>query len=310
MTSGVDILFATHNGARTLPAMMDALGRLHAPQRSWRIVAVDNASTDDTPAILAEAARTLPMLVLHCPEPGKMPALKLGVGRLSGDLTIFTDDDVLPCVDWLRLYEHAAEQHPDCGLFGGAIEPRKLDEVTGWFEASRRHHAELFARSDHPDGEVDAPAHIFGPNFMVRRRHATVLDQVAASLGPTFASKSAKSFPMGEDTQIMQLLQAQGVRAHYVRAAVVQHLVRRNQTELDFMLQRAERHGRGFAIRSVEQAGFGPARRVRLALKGLRGAMAGQSTGALEHLKPDAETFERLWQARWSVGAWRGALGL
>lgn len=302
---GIDVIFATHSGARTLPLMLAALRRLEPPRRPWRILAVDNASTDETAALLAEAARDLPLIPLSCPEPGKMPALKIGAAQAQGDLVIFTDDDVEPDPGWLRAYEAAADAASAAvGLFGGPIRPRPMEAVSPWFEASRDYHAELFARSDEPDGPVDAVARVFGPNFMIRREHLGVLDQVAPGLGPTFVSGKAKSFAMGEDTEIMALVMRASASATYVRAAAVNHLVRGFQTELGFMLSRAERHGRGTAIRLVEEKGRSPTRRAKIALEQAIRSLAVKGAGG----PPSPAAFHAQWLARWHTGAVRGAL--
>lgn len=307
MSRGLDILFATHNGARTLPRMLAALEQLEAPARPWRVIAVDNASTDETPRLLQEAAARLPLTLLRCAIPGKMPALKQGARALAGDLVIFTDDDVEPCADWLRCYEAAADAHPDAGLFGGAIAPTPLEPLGPWFEASRAHHAELFARAEHAEGPVAAADHIYGPNFMIRTAFIDVLDEVAAGLGPTFQSKKAASFAMGEDTQIMELLAGRGVQARFLPQAEVRHLVRAFQTDLDFMLARAERHGRGVAIRWIEQANRSWLRRARVAYEQWRAWRQQLAADPAEPGAPSAEAFERLWNARWALGAARGA---
>jgi hypothetical protein len=303
--AGIDILFASHNGVRTLPRMLSALRKLQAPRRPWRILAIDNSSTDDTPRLLAKAAGDLPLTPLSCPEPGKMPALKLGAKHVQGDLVVFTDDDIEPAPDWLRAYEVAADAAPQSvGVFGGPIQPSPMEDLSPWFEASRDHHAELYALTDEPEGQVDAAAHVFGPNFMIRRAHLDVLDEVAAGLGPTFVQGKAKSFAMGEDTQIMQLIAARGAGAAYVRAAGVKHLVRAFQTELPGLLQRAERHGRGAAIRMAEAKNRALTRRLRLALQYAPRAL---NVGS-EQRSATPENFNAMWDARWAKGAIQGAL--
>lgn len=305
VSTGIDIVFATHNGERTLPRMLAALKALAAPRRPWRVVAVDNASTDQTAALLRAAAADLPMLILNCAEPGKMPALKTAAQQLSGDLVLFTDDDVTPAPAWLQAYEAAADQAGDSvGVFGGPITPTPLEELSPWFEVSRRYHAELFALSDEPDGWVDAEAHIYGPNFLIRRAHIDVLDTIAAGVGPTFAAQRRRNFAMGEDSLIVSRVARRGAGAIYVRAAHVGHLVRRFQTELPFMLDRAERHGRGAAIRDLAGKPGAIARRLRIVLQNTPGAGAPAGAGAV----PTAETFERLWLARWKLGALKAAL--
>jgi len=298
---GLTILFASHNGARTLPRMIAALERLDRPARPWRIVAVDNGSTDETAAVLKAAAARLPMTVLDCPTPGKMPSLIHGAREVEGDLVVMTDDDVEPAPGWLTAYERAADARPEFGLFGGPIRPAPLEPLSGWFDVSRRHHAELFARTDVGEGDSD-PTKFFGPNFMLRREHLDLLSAIGAVLGPTFKASLRHTFPMGEDTQLMLTAISRGVRAYGVAAAAVDHLVRSYQTELDFMLQRAVRHGRGWAISYAGVAHPSIRRRLKVLGMGCATALAPARPES-----PDRRAFEALWRAHWLRGAALGA---
>jgi hypothetical protein len=303
--TGITILFATHNGARTLPRMLAALGKLQTPRRRWRIVAVDNASTDATAELLAEAAKTLPMTVLNCPFPGKLPALKMGAAEVTGDLIVFTDDDVEPVPGWLRAYEAAAEAHPEAGFFGGPITPVPLEPLSPWYEVSERFHGELFARSRIEDGPIDPEDDLFGPNFMLRREHMDVLDATPDWIGPTFEAGKAKSFPLCDDTAIMMAASAKGLTAQGVAAARVSHLVRGFQTDLTFMLERARRHGRGWAIHYLSNEGPTLKRRLGVVAKGLSGG--GLTPPKPAEAEPDADRFEKMWRANWLHGATLGA---
>jgi hypothetical protein len=299
------VLFATHNGQRTLPRMMAALERLEPPVRPWRIVAVDNASTDDTPQILADAATRLPMTVLHCPIPGKLPALKMGAAEATGDLVVFTDDDVEPVPGWLRAYEAAADAHPEAGFFGGPITPIALEPLSPWYDVSERFHGELFARSQIEDGPIDPEDDLFGPNFLLRREHLDVLDATPDWIGPTFEAGKAKSFPLCDDTAIMMAASSKGLIARGVAAARVSHLVRGFQTELQFMLERAQRHGRGWAIHYLSAEGPTLKRRLGVVAKSVTGG--GLTPPKPDVAAPDADRFEKLWRANWLHGAAIGA---
>jgi hypothetical protein len=299
------ILFATHNGARTLPRMMAAFERLAPPSRPWRIVAVDNASTDETPLILQQAAGKLPMTVLTCPIPGKLPALKMGAAEVTGDLVIFTDDDIEPVPEWLRAYEAAADAHPEAGFFGGPITPTPLEPLSPWYDVSEAFHGELFARSRIEDGPIDPEDDIFGPNFMLRREHLDVLDSTPDWIGPTFETSKAKSFPLCDDTAIMMAASAKGLSARGVAAARVNHLVRGFQTDLKFMLERAQRHGRGWAIHYLSAEGPTLKRRLGVVAKSVSGG--GLTPPKPDVAAPDADRFEKLWRANWLHGAAIGA---
>jgi glycosyltransferase involved in cell wall biosynthesis len=299
---GIDILMATHNGARTLPAMLEALARLSPPKRSWRLLAVDNASTDATRPLLEQWRERLPIVVLSCETPGKTPALLAGARRVSGDLVVFTDDDVVPAPEWLAELEAAADAGPDAGLFGGRIEPAPMTGASPWFEASIDFHSELFALTDQPAGPVDAVAHIFGPNFLIRREHLDVIGQVDPDIGPTFTRQ--RNYAMGQDTIIIEALVRRGVAARFAPKASVKHMVRAQQTELDFMLARAERHGRGLAKRWIAASQGGLLRRMRFIAEHAPWTV----TLASPRDVPSRESFNALWRARWARGAVSEAL--
>lgn len=301
---GLTVLFATHNGAQTLPRMLAALAGATPPRRPWRIVAVDNASTDDSAAILqAASASGLPLQRLYCATPGKMAALIHGATAVSGDLVVITDDDVEPDTEWLTSYERAADQHPEAGLFGGPILPAAVEDVGPWFEASVRQRAELFAYTEIGDGPIDAAAQIYGPNFMLRRQHLDLLREVGTLLGPTFDGRQNQRFPMGEDTLLAVRAQERSILARGVARARVRHQVRRFQTDLDYMLERAVRHGRGWAIRYAGVRSPSPRRRIRLLLKGLAGSVTFASRRV-----PEPDAFNRLWRSYWMRGVILGAL--
>jgi len=45
------VLFATRNGARTLPGVLDSYLKMSVPAGGWKLIIVDNGSTDSTPDV-------------------------------------------------------------------------------------------------------------------------------------------------------------------------------------------------------------------------------------------------------------------
>lgn len=300
----IDVLIATYNGARTWPAMLEALARLQPTRRPVRFLVIDNGSTDDTPAILRDWAHRLPIQLELCPQPGKMAALRHGAGLLRGDLTVMTDDDILPAPEWLAAYEAAADAHPQAALFGGPITPTPFEPLDPWYEAVDGFRHVLFALSNEPEGVVDAEASVYGPNYMMRTQSARSVLLAPSQLGPTRGS----SFPLGDETHLIRQVRRQGGGFWYVRAAAVGHLVRRDYTTLDYMLKRAQRHGRGNAILSVRGAGDVVSRAGKAALCGARAVKLSLTAGGLDRSRPDPGVFAHLYHLNWNVGALKGAL--
>ena len=71
------------------------------------VVVVDDGSTDHTPAVLAEAAREMPLrIVTHATPRGRSGATNAGARAATGDLLVFIDGDTLAAPDWVA--RHAA----------------------------------------------------------------------------------------------------------------------------------------------------------------------------------------------------------
>lgn len=301
---GIEILIATYNGTRTWPIMLEALTRLAPPRRPVRFVVVDNGSTDGTLDLLKSWAARLPIDLLLCPQAGKMAALRVGAQALSGDLTVLTDDDIIPSPDWLRAYEDAADAHPEVVLFGGPITPHPFEPLDPWYEMVDGFRDVLFALSDEPEGPVDAAAKVYGPNYLVRTPEARDMLLAPSLLGPTRGNR----FPLGDETQLILQLARKGGKFWYARAASVRHLVRAPYTTLDYMLTRAERHGRGHVILSCKDASDWRGRAGWLVSSAARAAKLGLEAKSLDRSRPNALVFERLYRFHWHIGAMRGAV--
>jgi hypothetical protein len=80
------VLITTYNGAPTLPEVLAAYGRLVPPVGGWKLIVVDNGSTDATPEILESFRARLPLQVLHQVQRGQNAARNTGLPHLDGDL--------------------------------------------------------------------------------------------------------------------------------------------------------------------------------------------------------------------------------
>ena len=131
----ITVLMATHNGAQTLTEVLDAYCKLESPKGGWKLILVDNGSTDSTPEIVSSFGRRLPLTCISEPMRGKNIALNTGLRSVTGDLVVLTDDDVLPHSDWLRQMRIATDRHPSFFIFGGAILPKWQAPPEPWLLA-------------------------------------------------------------------------------------------------------------------------------------------------------------------------------
>jgi glycosyltransferase involved in cell wall biosynthesis len=104
--TSLSVLICTYNRAGLLRETLASLQTLRPPRDCVvEIIVVDNNSTDDTPQVIFDAARSaqaFPLISLHESRQGKSFALNAGLCRANGDILALADDDVLPSPEWLH----------------------------------------------------------------------------------------------------------------------------------------------------------------------------------------------------------------
>ncbi len=233
------VILATRNRERLLKDVLEAYCLLQAPSGGWRLVVVDNDSTDQTARMVATFADRLPIRFLLEPKLGKNFALNTGLALLEGDLAVFTDDDAFPRADWLLQLRKAADAQPSYGMFGGAVIPRWEVSPPAWIDWVNQAAVYTVTNPSLREGPLD-PREIYGPNMAVRADLFKSGARFDTSIGP-----SGASYPMGSETEMVLRLGRQGQKAWHVQDAVVEHFIRREQVQQGWVWKRAIRFGRG-----------------------------------------------------------------
>lgn len=238
------VLIATYNGAATLPKVLQAYCALQTPPGGWRMIVIDNGSTDGTGALLASFAARLPLTCLREPRGGKNAALNTGVAAALDDtqagLLVFSDDDATPDADWLVQLSACADTQPDYAMFGGAIVPDWAEPPPAWvLRIVPLGLTYALTAPDLPQGPV-FPGLLWGPNMALRRSIFEAGFRFDDSVGP-----NGGAYAMGSETLMTRRLFAAGYRSWFCPAARVAHRIRARQLGSVYLLQRAYRFGRG-----------------------------------------------------------------
>jgi hypothetical protein len=236
----VTVIFATANRAGLLAETLGHFESLDTSGLHWRLIVVDNGSTDGTPDVLAAARQRLPLLPLSQPEPGKNRALNLGLPHVTGELAVFTDDDIVPARDWLQALAAASRRWPAHDVLAGSITPRYPDGTPEWI---RQHpfSGAAFAHFELPQGEGPIDTLALGANFAVRGPLAARY-RFGEAIGPRTGQRN---YAMGSETEYLLRLKRAGHGTVYVPSARVEHVVHATQTTPEWMLGRSFRLGRG-----------------------------------------------------------------
>lgn len=222
MIQSVEILVCTWNRSALLAQMLESLARLEIPLGlTWRVLVVDNRSTDDTPEVLDAYADALPLVALAESRQGHTAARNRAVAESQAELILWTDDDVLVDRHWLREFVEAANRHPEADFFGGRIDPVFPQGKPRWIEANWNQLAGCFAARDLGAEEVELGAGRlpYGANFAVRGdvQRAFSFDLGLGRRGPEV---------VGEDElDLLRRLLAAGHRGYWVPGSRVQHVI-------------------------------------------------------------------------------------
>ncbi|MCA1925391.1 MAG: glycosyltransferase family 2 protein [Thiobacillus sp.] len=147
------VAFCTYNRADRLPGLVAALRQQRAPL-PFDLLAVDNASTDATRAVLDALAAEpgAALRVVTESEQGIVPARNRALAEsLDRDWLVFIDDDELPAPGWLAAAcDGFTREAADCVGghieidYGTAARPRWLDDEIAAFLGRLDHGPQAF----------------------------------------------------------------------------------------------------------------------------------------------------------------------
>lgn len=246
----ISILFATYNGADTLPTMLEAFCHLNIPKLGWKIIAVDNASTDNTAEILKSFQKQLPITYLYEEKKGKNNALNLGLNELEGSLVVLTDDDIIPEKNWLIELDSCAKSQPGFEIFAGATKPH-------WPTNLLPEHLQFIPLSvaygvtggvNWQSGEIQ-PGEVFGANMMVRKDLFDKGAKFNTSVGP-----KGLNYAMGSETEFTQRLASiYKAKCFFCPTALVEHIIHPEQLSKKWIKSRAFKSGRGSSMKEYHK---------------------------------------------------------
>jgi glycosyltransferase involved in cell wall biosynthesis len=99
----VSVIICTRNNADSLAETLCAFGRIQMPEAlKFELIVVDNASNDGTACVVREADPSIGAKYVREPAKGLSSARNAGLKTAKGEVILFTDDDVIPCEDWLE----------------------------------------------------------------------------------------------------------------------------------------------------------------------------------------------------------------
>ena len=259
----VSVALCTWNRAPLLRRALASLAALEVPRDvQLEILAVDNGSTDDTPAVLREHADALRLRALREPEPGLARARNRAAAEARGAWILWIDDDALAEPGWLAAYVEAVLRHPDASFFGGATLPFPEQPPPDWIAASWEQLADVWAIRTLPP----APEPIRGARLPVGANFAIRAEAQSRHPYDLRLGRRRDALIGGEETAVMRQLLAEGHTGWWVPDARVRHCIAAERLTESYL--RRVWFGNG-CERALTRSGP-PRSRVRLLARALR----------------------------------------
>lgn len=217
----VSVVVCTHNRSRLLAGALEALASQDAPGLAWEIVVVDNASTDDTRAVVESFALRSPVPVRYELETalGHSRSLNRAIAATTGAVVAFTDDDARPERGWLRQLHDGFAEH-DAGWVFGPVLPEWEGATPGWFSDRFMGYFALLDYGLEPFVVTDTRRPFYGVNCAARRDVLEQLGGFREDYGP-----KGQHWGVGADVDLFERSLAAGVRIAYAPAAIVRHVI-------------------------------------------------------------------------------------
>ncbi|MFH1679052.1 MAG: glycosyltransferase, partial [Candidatus Eisenbacteria bacterium] len=195
----VSVVVCTHNGEKTIRRCCESLMRLEYP--SYEVIAVDDGSTDGTPAILGE----FPFRVVRKTNGGLSRARNTGIAHARGEIVAFIDDDAYPDPHWLQYLARSFLEGDHAGVGGPNILPPESGMVAECVSHSPGGPTHVLVSDEEAE-------HIPGCNMAFRK---AALEEIAG-FDPRFVVA-------GDDVDLCWRLQRQGYKLGFSHGAVVWH---------------------------------------------------------------------------------------
>ena len=170
----LSVIICTYNGGSRLNEVICGLAAQRGLEPgAWELLIVDNASTDDTAALLPQLTKMFPVKVRILQEstPGKAYALRTAFHEAKGEYFCIVDDDNLLDQEYLRNGVQFLDDHSDAALIAGRTLPKFPVNVRPPSDFEERYSAFLACRDKGKHliwGETPAGAGQMGRTFLMR----------------------------------------------------------------------------------------------------------------------------------------------
>jgi peptidoglycan/xylan/chitin deacetylase (PgdA/CDA1 family)/glycosyltransferase involved in cell wall biosynthesis len=142
----LSVIIPTHNRAAKLRTCLEALSRQTLSAADFEVIVVNDGSTDDTAAMLAQMKMPFSLRVINRAQSGQCAARNYGV-EIANRYCLFLDDDIIPSPEWAAEHLKAQQAHQGAVVIG-PLKSSAPDEADWYAHCFAKDWAGHYARLD------------------------------------------------------------------------------------------------------------------------------------------------------------------
>jgi glycosyltransferase involved in cell wall biosynthesis len=248
----VTVAICTHDRAAVVGRAVEA-ALVEARAGNAEVLVVDNASTDDTPSVLADLGRQADPALRVVTEPrlGLSAARNRALATARGEMVAFLDDDAVPRPGWLAALI-APFAAPGVACVGGRIRLRFESSPPAWLVPELYGALSAYDLGDQPRqicyGRDNYP---YGGNVSFRTSAARAAGGFSTQVGLRGTEQLQH-----EETDLCYRLEGAGGEIRYAPDAVVDHWITPERLTPAWLLARHASGGRSAAIFVLRNRGL------------------------------------------------------
>jgi glycosyltransferase involved in cell wall biosynthesis len=241
----ISLIVCTYNRADILPRCLQAARVQTLAAGEYEIIVVDNASVDNTRAIVEQWPE---IRYLYCPHRGLSQARNCGAHAARAPIVTYIDDDAIAEPDLLEKILATFAAHADAGCVGGRIDIHLPPALPAWYS---QHFAGYYSEFNPGYADVQRVGELweypFGANVSYRIEALERIGYFNLSMG-----RVGKNTSGGEELDAEYRIAQAGYGIYYTPHARVEHIIMPDRLNWPHIAKSARSAGRNWAYYELE----------------------------------------------------------
>ena len=246
----VSIVIPTRNRAALLSKCLDGVAKQQPSELDLEVIIVDNSDEDGLVEQIVKGRTDFQSITCaHVQPPGVSRARNKGIELAGDQITVFLDDDEIPCDGWLtELIRPFAVEGSPVDIVSGDYEPEWGGSRPSWLEDRYLQAYSGPVRWSAIPRLMKPGEWVLEGNVAIRTELLRQSDGFDERLG-----RNDRSLISGENA-LFEIMRKQGAVAYYTPHALVKHLIHSDRLSRTWLIKRmfAEGVTKGIQSESIE----------------------------------------------------------